>query len=227
LLFALNDLGCGHCRKLEPTYQELGRRFSTIDVVIGQIDCEKYKDVAGKYKVGGFPSIKFFDQQRKVADYRGDRSLNSLAAFVNERLSAPVAPKSGVPPPPTEEDKEERDPEMDQMTRDFLQHESRRHGIIALAVHRASARGPAVRTDPYLFYANECFRKWEYYGKVLERIEKHGTDHVRNELERLDKLKSKAQTDGDKKEIQMRVGVLKRIAELQREGTATGSGREL
>jgi len=29
-------------------------------VVQGQVDCDKEKELAGKYKVEGFPTIKFF-----------------------------------------------------------------------------------------------------------------------------------------------------------------------
>ena len=59
------------------------------------------------FRVGGFPTLKFKPAGTKEwIDYDGDRSLESLIAFVDENaknsLEAPAKDESTPPPPPVE-----------------------------------------------------------------------------------------------------------------------------
>lgn len=74
---------CGHCKKLEPIYDELGEAFKDVpDVVIAKMDAtaNEVADVT----VRGFPTIKFFPKNsgRKVVDYSGERTLEHFKAFL-------------------------------------------------------------------------------------------------------------------------------------------------
>ena len=55
---------CGHCKKLEPAWTDLGATFANEDgVLIAHVDCDaaKNKELASKLGVQGFPTIKWFE----------------------------------------------------------------------------------------------------------------------------------------------------------------------
>jgi len=77
---------CGHCKKLAPTWEELGTTLKSVpSVVIAKLDATA-NDVDPRYGVRGFPTLKFFPANNKDApvEYEGDRSLEDLISFVKE-----------------------------------------------------------------------------------------------------------------------------------------------
>ncbi|GAV86792.1 Thioredoxin domain-containing protein/ERp29 domain-containing protein [Cephalotus follicularis] len=78
---------CGHCKNLAPTYEKVASAFkSEGDVVIANLDADKYKDVAEKYGVSGYPTLKFFPKGNKAGeDYEGGRDLDDFVNFMNEK----------------------------------------------------------------------------------------------------------------------------------------------
>lgn len=75
---------CGHCKKLAPVYKQLANVFAEEgNVVIAEVDADKYKDLARSYQVSGYPTLKLF-KDGKVEDYSGPRELEMLIAFVNK-----------------------------------------------------------------------------------------------------------------------------------------------
>lgn len=62
---------CGHCKKLDPIYTELGEAFAGVeDVVIAKMDGTE-NEVDG-LAVKGFPTIKFFPKGAKVRGVCGE-----------------------------------------------------------------------------------------------------------------------------------------------------------
>ncbi|WVY90411.1 hypothetical protein V8G54_035925 [Vigna mungo] len=56
------------------------------EVVIANVDADKYKNLVEKYGVIGYPTLKFFPKSNKVdEDYSGGRSLDDFVAFINEK----------------------------------------------------------------------------------------------------------------------------------------------
>ncbi|XP_077218682.1 protein disulfide-isomerase like 2-1-like [Tasmannia lanceolata] len=78
---------CGHCKSLAPTYEKVATAYKLEeDVVIANLDADKYKDLAEKYGIGGFPTLKFFPKSNKAGeDYDGDRDLDDFVTFINEK----------------------------------------------------------------------------------------------------------------------------------------------
>ncbi|KAI4365711.1 hypothetical protein MLD38_021675 [Melastoma candidum] len=76
---------CGHCKSLAPTYEKVATAFkSEEDVVIANLDADKYKDLAEKYGVSGYPTLKFFPKGNKEGeDYEGGRDLDDFVSFIN------------------------------------------------------------------------------------------------------------------------------------------------
>ena len=79
---------CGHCKSLTPVYEELATVFAgdSDEVVIAKVDAPEEEDLARKYEVQGFPTLKCFPPGSSEAEeYQGQRDLESLVDFVNKK----------------------------------------------------------------------------------------------------------------------------------------------
>ena len=53
--------GCGHCKRLAPAYEEVGKAFDNVDsVLIAKVDADSERDLGSRFGVRGFPTLKFF-----------------------------------------------------------------------------------------------------------------------------------------------------------------------
>ena len=80
---------CGHCKRLAPTWEELGKKFIGNDNVnIVKIDCTltTSKQLCDEQEVDGFPTLYLYRDGDKVSEYNGSRSLDDLYEFVNNHL---------------------------------------------------------------------------------------------------------------------------------------------
>ncbi|KAK9451054.1 thioredoxin-like protein [Limtongia smithiae] len=92
---------CGHCKNMAPIYEQLADSYASKKdkIQIVKIDGDKNRKVAKKYKIEGFPTIKYFDGQGgEPIDYAKGRNLDAFQEFVTEQtgLKAPGKPK--LPP---------------------------------------------------------------------------------------------------------------------------------
>nr|ALS04494.1 protein disulfide isomerase [Acartia pacifica] len=97
---------CGHCKSLEPTYNQLGDKFKDSEtVVVAKMDSTANEVEA--VKVQGFPTIKLFRKgDNKIIDYNGERTLEALAKFLES---------GGVDGAAAAEDDEEEDGGHDEL----------------------------------------------------------------------------------------------------------------
>jgi len=91
---------CGHCKRLKPTWDSLGERYSEVKdrLVIAKMEAQE-NDLPAivPFRISGFPTLKFKKAgSREFIDYNGDRSLESLVAFVEENAKNPLDPKIAV-----------------------------------------------------------------------------------------------------------------------------------
>lgn len=62
---------CGHCKSLEPEYEKLSKLTKGI-VRVGAVDMDQHQSVGGPYGIKGFPTLKFFGNDKsKPSDYQG------------------------------------------------------------------------------------------------------------------------------------------------------------
>lgn len=82
---------CGHCKKLEPEFEKVGKAFRLQkNVVVAKVDADKHKELGERYGVQGFPTIKFFASGagKSAADYNGGREANDFIQFLNQKAGA-------------------------------------------------------------------------------------------------------------------------------------------
>ena len=87
------------CKTLAPIYEELASNFQHAEskVTIAKLDADEHKDLARKYGVQGFPTLKWFDgKSKEPTDYKQGRDLDSLSAFIAEKTG--IKPKANVAP---------------------------------------------------------------------------------------------------------------------------------
>ena len=74
---------CGHCKKLEPIYEEVGRHLSNSNINVIKIDATKYSKSANSFDVRGYPTIKFVTENT-VYTFHGERKATDIIEFVEK-----------------------------------------------------------------------------------------------------------------------------------------------
>ncbi|XP_075068821.1 protein disulfide-isomerase A4 [Mixophyes fleayi] len=82
---------CGHCKSLEPIYNDLGKKYKSVEnLVIAKMDATANDIPSDKYKVEGFPTIYFAPQSNKhnpIIFQGSDRDLEGLSKFIEEHIT--------------------------------------------------------------------------------------------------------------------------------------------
>ncbi|XP_056377452.1 protein disulfide-isomerase TMX3 isoform X1 [Hyla sarda] len=81
---------CGHCKKLEPVWNEVGTemRTSGSPVRVGKMDATVHSSIASEFGVRGFPTIKLLKGEMAY-NYRGPRTKEDIIEFAN-RVAGPL-----------------------------------------------------------------------------------------------------------------------------------------
>lgn len=84
---------CGHCKRLAPEYasaaQQLAQSHPNIKLV--KVDATVEKEVAGRYEIRGFPTLKFFMRgNSRPVDYEGGRTAPEIVNWLLKR-TGPVS----------------------------------------------------------------------------------------------------------------------------------------
>ncbi|CAE7675426.1 unnamed protein product [Symbiodinium microadriaticum] len=88
---------CGHCKRLQPVWEELATELKGI-ANVGKVDVTGNRDLGNRFDIKGFPTIKFF-RQGQTYDYKGGRSLEAFVNFVKGGYKD--APSVATPDQPT------------------------------------------------------------------------------------------------------------------------------
>ena len=77
---------CGHCKKLAPEYAKAAKRLKENDppIRIAKVDATVNSNLANKYEVRGYPTIKYFINKNPT-DYSGGRTEDSIVSWVLKR----------------------------------------------------------------------------------------------------------------------------------------------
>ncbi|XP_062335595.1 protein disulfide-isomerase A4 [Osmerus eperlanus] len=82
---------CGHCKKLEPDYLALGRKYKgEKDIVIAKMDATANDIPNDRYKTDGFPTIYLApsnSKQNPIKFEGGDRTIEGFSKFLEEHAT--------------------------------------------------------------------------------------------------------------------------------------------
>ena len=85
---------CGHCKNLAPEWEQAATELKG-NVQLGAVDATVHANLAQKYGVQGYPTIKVFPagKKGKAKDYNGPREASGIVNYANKLLE-----ESDVPP---------------------------------------------------------------------------------------------------------------------------------
>jgi protein disulfide-isomerase-like protein len=71
---------CGHCKHLQPVWEELATELKGV-ANVAKVDVTGNRDIGNRFDIKGFPTIKFF-HHGNVYDYKGRRTKEAFVEFV-------------------------------------------------------------------------------------------------------------------------------------------------
>lgn len=82
---------CGHCKSMAPAYSKLAERMKSDEdgIPIAKVDATVEKELAGKFQIQGFPSLKMFLNGEPI-DYNGERTEEAIHAWIKSKSDASV-----------------------------------------------------------------------------------------------------------------------------------------
>ncbi|XP_047983335.1 protein disulfide-isomerase like 2-1-like [Salvia hispanica] len=185
---------CGHCKNLAPTYEKVATALNQeADVVIANLDADKYKDLAEKYGVSGYPTLKFFPKNNKAGeDYDAGRDVDDFVTFINEKCGTHRDAKGQLT------SKAGTIEALDAIVKEFISApaEEKKSVFKKLEEEADKLDGSAAR-----------------YGKIYVKAAKScldkGSDYANKEILRLERMLAKSISDGKRDEFTLKKNILR------------------
>ncbi|XP_039283807.1 protein disulfide-isomerase isoform X2 [Nilaparvata lugens] len=83
---------CGHCKGLEPIYEETANLLAekNSNIKLAKVDAIENKQLAEQYQIRGYPTLKFFRKGKAPIDYSGDRKPESFISWLEKKSGTPA-----------------------------------------------------------------------------------------------------------------------------------------
>ena len=94
---------CGHCKALEPEYemaaQQIGSRDPASEIKLAKVDATEEPDLAKRFDVGGYPTLKFFkNHATEGLEYGGGRTKDEIITWLDKKSGPPAHAINGEYP---------------------------------------------------------------------------------------------------------------------------------
>jgi protein disulfide-isomerase-like protein len=187
---------CGHCKALTPTYEQLAKIYAgEPNVVIANLDADNAnnKDLATKYGVSGFPTLKWFSaEDKEPIPYESGRDLGSFISFINEKAGTHRTESGGLLDVAGIVDS------LSETVKDFL---------AAGADKRQEIYDKAVEVVSTLTSTQATYG--QTYLKVMKSILEKGSEYVTKESGRLERLLKTTLSPQKETEFSIRKNILR------------------
>ncbi|KAI5658597.1 hypothetical protein M9H77_27390 [Catharanthus roseus] len=188
---------CGHCKSLAPTYEKVATAFKLEDgVVIANLDADKYKDLAEKYGISGFPTLKFFPKGNKAGeDYEGGRDLEDFVSFINEKsgtsrdAKGQYTSKAGIVE------------SLDTLVKEFVSASDEEKKTIYSQIEEEAGK-----------LKGSTARYGKIYAKAAKSCMEKGADYAKNEVQRLERMLAKSISPAKADEFVLKKNILSTFA---------------
>jgi len=92
---------CGHCKQLEPEYNMAAQQFASRDppseIKLAKVDATEESELAAKFDVGGYPTLKFFKNNDATAlEYGGGRTKDEIINWLDKKSGPPASAIHGA-----------------------------------------------------------------------------------------------------------------------------------
>ncbi|KAF9030941.1 disulfide isomerase [Hymenopellis radicata] len=194
---------CGHCKNMKPAYEKVAAAFAPeSNCIIANVDADdkKNSDLAQKYGVSSFPTLKFFPKDNKDGvDYEGGRSEVDFVNFLNEKCGTHRAVGGGLT------DQAGRLGDFDALASKLL-------------VAAEDAKDAIVEEARALLAAANVTPSAQYYLRVMEKQIQGAGGYIEKELNRLELiLKKRNLAPAKLDEIKIKSNILKAFGEAPKE----------
>ena len=80
---------CGHCKKFKPELEKAAAVLRKENLIVAKVDATVEKPLAAKYKVRGYPTVKFFKKGVPI-DYTAGRTEKDVINWVRKKSGPPT-----------------------------------------------------------------------------------------------------------------------------------------
>jgi thiol-disulfide isomerase/thioredoxin len=81
--------GCGHCKNFKPTWDLLLKNYGNIkDIELIEVSSNEKPELVELFEIDGFPTILYAKDNKKVSEYKGDRSYEDLVKYMKFCMSS-------------------------------------------------------------------------------------------------------------------------------------------